>query len=426
MQLCRQMESAVRRGFFQNEIGIQKVLPVCDFGRADNIYFQGRWSLSSKTLSKEEIISKLSDFSEDICIPSHIFDHVDCDEILSAIAQKPQLSCRLLVAWGDELESLRSKIESLCPRQWKLDIVIERPHEEFGLEGLQKFSRRWLFFPHRFFDLKQTFHAVSASLSEEELKVVFLEPANKEQFLFGPDEVILWQHWLNADESLKDKVRYLVLQSIDEPGDLFYQSHSHEIYRENFVSYGQLKAVRKILVSGIPDKKAGFLILSFLLHKFIFLFTEPKAALVKIYWPIHVFFRWRLPATARAVRREAFVFFRWRIPHLIKMGLNALRWQLFNHVLIFFRWRVTAAGRKVFSFFRWGVVGRIQKAFVFVRWNIFERFWQFMRWQIPAYSRKIWVTFWHNIIPVAFYPLFKIYWILEYQLKKRWSRQRDS
>lgn len=429
------MASASRRSFNESEphpntdphgfVRRQFFVPVCDFGRADNIFYQSKASLAFPTPTAREILDKLIDATafdgQDLTIPSHLFDRSDADEILTLIAANPQVRCRLLVAWGEELEVLRPRLMNLSSRQWQLDIIIDRDHQNLDLGELNQFSVRWLLVANRFFNLGESYIQLTQVISGTDLFVVFLEPLNTEQFLMGPDEVVLWRHWLSERVPQTSRIQYLSLVPLQqvEKADAFYVDLSTQVYRTQFASYGDLKALRRLLSFKLPNRASVVALINLIVFRLAIVFLQPKMVWNSAKTYVTVFFRWWLPGICRRLWTEVIVILVWRLPGNVKRVLTALKvllcWQLpglvkriLMAIYVLLRWQVPSLSRAI------------------VHWAFASFFYLIIReWRAFLLGRaftwldyaRIFVT--DKVLPVILFPVFKIYWYLAYKFKKK-------
>jgi hypothetical protein len=361
----------------------QQIFPVCSYGRAENNFFHSKYSLCPSDLEIADIMAHTAATAPAI-FPSHILDRLDFGylvERLSTLETKP----RVQFALGREWEELGPKIRRAIAHNWGVDILVDRPLETatIPVELLAVTDRRWVISPLHFFDVLEIGRSLAALKDGKEILLTFFEPRESKSLLCSPDEVIFWKKRFSEDPQLGSRVNFLILKSALQTKESFYSAPSIPNYQEQFIYLGHFSWLRKIsfyLIRSFPTV-IGFLRIHIL---------DEIAGMRRLsYWrslPRRISFHAQnILLRSKHTLRHIYFFFRnqisWRlwVKHGLLHGMHRLRYNL-NYV----RWLVRDA--------KLGLKHRLRALLGFFR---------------------------YRVLKIALWPVYKIYWMGEYQYSKR-------
>ncbi|HRO67232.1 MAG TPA: hypothetical protein PL182_06695 [Pseudobdellovibrionaceae bacterium] len=380
----------------------QDIFPICAFGRAENLFYHSKGSLLREDLSRERILKDVASLKNPI-FPSHLLDRPDWRELLTDLQGK---SPRLLIALGREWEELEASALEAQRHGWGLDLLVDRPlgylHVPEALRSLTDI--RWLVSPLRYYNPVHIVRSLEAMTPLSRIALCFLEPAKAHGLLPNMEELMLGRMRISEEPDLETDLRLLVLRHPTSSANAFFQNPTRERYQEQFQSLEKKESLRSAIGRFFRAFPALSAVLAFLLGaRLLASFRELQETSRKSGQSLtNFFFDWGRKffwVGYDAAHRLFFGLF-YGLPRMGRFAVLLLQKTF---------WKIRHLIRMTFIFLRY-LPGRLKAAWVRAVWKVHgilvSPYWRLR----TALGRAIGFVFW---------PLRKIYWILEYQAQTR-------
>lgn len=332
-------------------------IPLCSFGRLDNIFYQGAIGLTSPDLSPSSLAEVLRDGTRKV-VAGHFLDISHWEEYLQVI--KSHLGTSILLSYGYEFKEHQNKIDGMS-----VFLIIDRPIEAYRLGELLPLEQnyQWVIVGNKLYTPSEILESLRcAGVMDEKISYSFIEPRLPKSSLLSIEEIALWQNWFQSQAKTIRQIVFCKSGDLDS-GDLY-------AFRKNSQAFeNELKKVK--------EKNQMIVYLAYI-WTFFSIPSSKKTLeglfLNEVIHPLSHYFRWRILEKMLHIGRVTSI-------HIGRINLNFF-WQRF-------------------------------------RWEVIER---------PIHIGRVLLSeVRYRILPIVLWPVFKVFWFLEYQWKTRILKQnRES